>query len=106
MADTNFDPDPKRVRSLTIGLKRFLGGRIKKGGKGVSEKDEKEKGGSDSWSAEQWHETITQITTDVWKNEKKSVGSFFSNPCNRRAKVFFQSSDKYFFTIFKYHIRT
>ena len=29
---------------------------IEKGGKGVSEKDEKEKGGSDSWSAEQWHE--------------------------------------------------
>jgi nucleoid-associated protein YgaU len=65
MADTNFDPDPKRVRSLTIGLKRFLGGRIKKGGKGVSEKDEKEKGGSDSWSAEQWHEVKKGDT--LWK---------------------------------------
>jgi nucleoid-associated protein YgaU len=72
MADTNFDPDPKRVRSLTIGLKRFLGGRIKKGGKGVSEKDEKEKGGSDSWSAEQFHEVKKGDT--LWKIAEQYYG--------------------------------
>ena len=37
-------------------MKRIFRERIEKGGKGVSEEDVKEKGGSDSWSAEQWHE--------------------------------------------------
>ena len=46
-------------------IKRIFRERIEKGGKGVSEEDVKEKGGSDSWSAEQWHEVKKGDT--LWK---------------------------------------
>jgi len=69
---TKSDPDPKRVRSLSIGFRGFWGERIKKGGKGVSEEDGKEKGGSNSWSAEQWHEVKRGDT--LWKISERYYG--------------------------------
>jgi len=50
------DPDPKWGRAMASGYQGYLEEGIEKGGKGVSEEDGKEKGGSDNWSAEQWHE--------------------------------------------------
>ena len=52
-------------RSLASAYERYVGEGIEKGGKGVSEKGEKEKGGSDSWSAEQFHEVKKGDT--LWK---------------------------------------
>ena len=57
---------------MSIGFRGFGGERIEKGGKGVSEKDEKEKGGSDSWSAEQFHEVKKGDT--LWKIAEQYYG--------------------------------
>jgi nucleoid-associated protein YgaU len=50
---------------LASGYEAYVGERIGKGGKGVSKEDTKEKGGSDSWSAEQFHEVKKGDT--LWK---------------------------------------
>jgi nucleoid-associated protein YgaU len=50
---------------LAGGDEGYIESGIEKGGKRVSEEDEKEKGGSDSWSAEQVHEVKKGDT--LWK---------------------------------------
>jgi nucleoid-associated protein YgaU len=50
---------------LASGYEASVGERIEKGGKEVSEDDTKGKGGSDSWSAEQFHEVKKGDT--LWK---------------------------------------
>jgi nucleoid-associated protein YgaU len=60
------------MSSLNSICELYFGEGIEKGGKGVSGKDEKEKGGSDSWSAEQFHEVKKGDT--LWKIAEQYYG--------------------------------